>query len=305
MVTADELLDKAEEAPVLFMKFKAKVSSYGTSRIYCFVEDYDMPYYSALINALTVEEWTSIRCKGKEKVLEIHDYLKDMPTYNQYAKRYFVDRDFDDNSSLDNDIYVTPSYSVENFYLTDECMRKILETEYEIDPVDDEEIYNKTMTFFQTKREEFHQAVLLFNAWYACLHDEPSWNHDDVCLGDKFPKDLMTYSIEHPITYTYSMADIEAKYPDAINITAQKIEDKKQELKANLIYNLRGKYEIEFLYKFIAFLNQDAGTRARQFTKKKKNFNFGLDGALSAISQYATIPEDLKTYIKTGLRVAA
>lgn len=304
MVTVDELLEKAEEAPVLFMKFKAKVSLYGESRIYCFVEDYDMPYYSALINALKAEDWTSIRCKGKEKVLEIHDYLKDMQSYNQYAKRFFVDRDYDDNSSLDDDIYVTPSYSIENLYLTDECMRKVLETEYELDPVDDEEIFNKTMSLFQSKRDEFHQAVLLFNAWYACLHDDPSWSHDDVCLDNKFPKDLMAYSIENPITCTYSLADIESKYPVLINVTTQKIEDKKKALKVNLTYNLRGKYEIEFLYKFILFLNQDAGTRARQFTKKKKNFNFGLDGALSAVSQYATIPEDLKTYISTGIRVA-
>lgn len=305
MVTVEELLDKAEEAPVLFMKFKDKVSKYGINRIYCFVEDYDMPYYSSIITALSDMEWTSIRCKGKEKVIEIHDYLKDMETYTQYKKRYFVDKDFDDNSDLDDDIYVTPSYSIENLYLTDDCMRKILETEYEIDPIDDEEIFNRTMALFQSQREEFHQAVLLFNAWYASLHEDPSWCHAFVDLDDKFPKELLKYSIDNPISCDYTLEDIENKYPEAVKIQPSKIEGKKLELSSNILYNLRGKYEIEFLYKFITFLNQDAGTKKRLYTKKKKNFSFNMDGTITAVSPYATIPIDLKYYIITGQRKSA
>lgn len=300
MATVNELLEKAEEAPVLFLKFRDKVSKYGSSRIYCFVEDYDMPYYSALITAIMNDEWTSIRCKGKGKVLEIHDYLKDMDSYSEYTKRFFVDRDFDDNSSLEDDVYVTPSYSIENMYLTDECMRKILETEYEIDPVGDEELFNKAMGLFISKKAEFHQAVLLFNAWYACLHEDSSWNHDQVCLSDKFPKDLLNYSIDRPIVSNYTTNDIENKYPAATKISSDKIDAKKIQLSSNLTNNLRGKYEIEFLYKYIQFLNQDAGSRRRLYTKKNKNYTFGMDSTISAVSQYATVPECCKRYVRTG-----
>lgn len=304
MVSVETLLNKAEEAPVLFMKFRDKVLKYGDSRIYCFVEDYDMPYYSALITAIMSDDWTSIRCKGKERVLEIHDYLKNMDSYSHFKKRYFVDRDFDDNSSFEDDIYVTPSYSIENMYLTEECMRRILETEYEIDPVGDEELFNKTMALFISKKEEFHQAVLLFNAWYACLHEDSSWNHNHVCLSDKFPKDLLNYSIDRPIVSHYTISDIENKYPAATKISSDKIEAKKTQLSSNMTYNLRGKYEIEFLYKFINYLNQDAGTRRHWYTIKSKNYTFGMDSSISAISQYATVPECCKTYINTGKMVS-
>ena len=299
-ITVEGLLAKAEEAPVLFTLFVDKISHYGENFLYCFVEDYDMPYYSGIISALFTNEWTSIRCKGKEQVLKIFNYIKDIEQYSHYKKRFFIDRDFDDNSSLDKDIYVTPSYAIENFYAMDDCMRKILETEYEIDPISDEELFNKTITHYQTRREEFHQATLLFNAWYACLHEDPSWSHDNVSLNHIFPKSLLNYSIDTPIVASYTILDIEAMYPGVPHIANDVINIKKASLSTDLTLNLRGKYEIEFVYKYILFLNKDAGTRSRQYTKKNKNYNFTLDGAVTSMSQYAHVPENLRHYIING-----
>lgn len=302
-ITVDSLLAKTDEAPVLFTQFVDKVSKYGRDCLYCFVENYDMPYYSGIISVTANLQWTSIRCKGKEKVLEIQNYIKGTSNYDDYAKRYFVDCDFDDNSALDDEIYVTPTYSIENFYVSEDCMRKILETEYEIDPVVDEELFNKTMGHYKTKRDEFNQAVLEFNAWYACLHENPLWNHKNVSLSASFPKVLLNYKIENPIEQSYTIADIEVMYPNAIRLEQNVIDAKKMYLSENLCMRLRGKYEIEFVYRYIQFLNKDAGTNKREYTKKKKNYTFSLDGAVTAMSQYADVPEGLKYYIKEGKRL--
>lgn len=299
-ITVDSLLSKTEEAPVLFTQFVNKVSRYGKGYLYCFVEDYDMPYYSGIISVIKNKQWASIRCKNKKNVLDIHDYIKEIPIYAGYAKRYFVDCDFDDNSNLDDDIYVTPTYSIENLYVSDECMRKILETEYEIDPVVDEDLFNKTMGHYKTKRDQFHQAILEFNAWYACLKESSLWNHKNVHLTTTFPKNLLNYKIDEPIEQLYTIDDIEAMYPGVIHLEQDIIEAKKLFLSENMCMRLRGKYEIEFVFKYIQFLNNDAGTKQRQYTKKNKNYTFGLDGAITAMSQYADVPEELKYYIKTG-----
>ncbi len=298
-ITVDSLLLKTEEAPVLFTQFVDKVSRYGKDYLYCFVENYDMPYYSGIISVIN-EQWTSIRCKNKKNVLDIHDYIKEIPIYSDYAKRYFVDSDFDDNSTLDDDIYVTPTYAIENLYVSDECMRKILETEYEIDPVIDEELFNKTMGHYKTKKKEFHQAVLEFNAWYACLKESSQWDHMSVCLSTTFPKKLLNYRIDEPIEQSYTIEQIEELYPDVTHLDQDIIEDKKRFLSENMYKRLRGKYEIEFVFKYIQFLNNDAGTRQRQYTKKNKNYTFGLDGAITAMSQYADVPKGLTDYITTG-----
>lgn len=302
-ITVESLLAKTEEAPVLFTQFVNKVSRYGHDYLYCFVENYDMPYYSGIISVIKDKQWTSIRCKNKKNVLEIHDYIKDIPIYTDYAKRYFVDSDFDDNSALDDDIYVTPTYSIENFYVSDECMRKILETEYEIDPVVDEELFNKTMGHYITKRDEFHQAILEFNAWYACLKECPLWNHKNVHLSTTFPKNLLNYKMDELIEQSYTIDDIEAMHPDVIHLKQDIIEAKKRFLSEDMCMRFRGKYEIEFVFKYIQFLNNDAGTKQRQYTKKNKNYTFNFDSAITAMSQYADVPEKLKYYIQTGKRL--
>lgn len=187
-ITVDSLLAKTEEEPVLFTQFVDKVSKYGHGYLYCFVENYDMPYYSGIISGISNMQWTSIRCKSKKNVIGIHDYIKEISIYSSYDKRFFVDSDFDDDAKLDDDIYVTSAYSIENYYVTDECMRKVLETEYEIDPVVDHELYNKTIEHFKTKRDEFHKAILEFNAWYACLKECTLWDLKGVRLNSTFPK---------------------------------------------------------------------------------------------------------------------
>lgn len=302
-ITPDILLAKKEEAPVLFTIFENKVAKYGEKRLYCFVENYDMPYYSSPILNNGNKDWTSIRCNGKRKVLEIYEYIKDISEYKKYTKRFFVDADFDNNSNISNDVYVTPGYSVENFYIHEECMRKILETEYEIDPVGDKELFDKTMSLYKLRLDQFHQAVVKLNAWYACLVSDKGLSRDGVNLGKKFPTDLLKYSIDKDITATYTLQDIEKKFPKASKLDCSLIASKEKEL-IGKPYLLRGKYEIEFLIKFIKFLNKDAGTVGRQFTKKSKNFSFNDDGVLTSLAPYSYVPNSLKLYIRNGKRLA-
>lgn len=301
--TPEALLAKTYEAPALFVQFVHKVSEYQETRLYCFVEDYDMPYYSSPIRNISGLECTSIRCHSKEKVIGIYNYIKDLAIYRKYAKRFFVDADFDDNSTLPQDIYVTPGYSIENFFVQEDCMKRILESEYEIDPVEDQVLFVKTMSFFNLRLRQFHQAVALFNAWYACLHSDSRWNHKDVSLEKKFPEDLLSYNIQTDITATYTLADIHSKYQNTPEIEESLVELKKTELLSNP-QKMRGKYELEFLIKFIKFLNNDAGSRSRQYTKKRKNFTFADDVAMTSLAVYSCVPEDLKNYIRNGTRVA-
>lgn len=301
--TRDNLLKKKYEPASLYMIFANKVDEYGENKLYCFVEDYDMSYYSSPVRNNSELDWISIRCHGKKNVIGIFNYIKDMPRYSIYAKRFFVDADFDDNSTLSKEIYVTSGYSIENFYVDEDCMKKILETEYEIDPVEDRVLFERTMSLFTLRLSQFHQAVVLFNAWYACLYSDCRWNRQSVSLGATFPTDLLKYKIQEDIKATYTLADIQKKYQDAPIIDERLVEEKKKELLDNP-QKMRGKYELEFLIKFIKFLNQDAGTRKFQYTKIIKNFSFGDNVALASLSTYSSVPKDLKNYIRTGIRTA-
>lgn len=296
---ADKLLEKAEEAPVLFLRFENKVALYGDDRVYCFVEGYDMAYLSSRISDLFNDKWDSIQCNGKKNLLEVYSYLKGMHTYDRYAKRFFVDADFDRNEDLGDDIYVTVCYSIENLYVSISCIEKILKTEYGIDEIENPDKFKKCMDLFCIRLKEMHYAILLFNAWYAALHDMDGWNHRGVCLDNKFPSKFIKYDFSNKIEAQYTIDDIRAEYPDVPEIDKELLEKRRLWLAEDPQNRGRGKYEIEFLMKYMMFLNADAKGRM-EYTVKKNVPMLNMDRMISMYSQYADTPDDLKYYIQHG-----
>ena len=297
-ITVEALLEKAHEAPSTFTKFVLKTHIGGKNGVYCFVEDYDMPYYHDPIYYTTKKEPYAIRCKGKTGVIQIERYLSSQQEYNDYIQLYFVDKDFDDNSNLSRNICITEGYSIENYYVGEDCIRKILITEFDLDPVDDKEKFDKCFELYRKKIQEFHEASILFNAWYARLYSDKTWNRSSVSLDNKFPKDLMKYNIENVIVGTYSLEDIHNKYPEAPMLTHEDIEPYRTYLMTNPALFCRGKFEVEFLYKFLEFLNLDA-SKDQCFTKKRKGLHIELDKLISSLCQYSTKPDSLFEYIQS------
>lgn len=303
MVTADELLEKISDESVVFMDFAHKVAEYGETAVYCFIEDYDMPYYSNPLKYVIELKAVPIRCRGKSKVLEIHETLKGHPVYNKYTKRFFVDKDFDDNSSLDKDIYVTPGYSIENFYISSDCISQVITTEYDLDPVSDKEDFERLLGMYLRTRDSYNQAILEFNAWYSGLHSMNDWNHRGVYLGIEFPKNWVKIEWNGDCIQRYDIEAIEHRFPDAPKVNRDLLNMKKDELSANLPLFQRGKYQIEFFCKFIDFVTED-GSTTNIYNKKHKTVSATKDKAISQFSQYADVPESLIQYIRTGQRTA-
>lgn len=305
-ITVGSLLQQSELAPVIFTDFVDKVSQYKEDGVFCFVEDYDMPYYKTPVEyAFPEKHVVSIRCKGKERVLEINKYVEDIQAYQKYVKRYFVDRDFDNNIGIPRTVYITPCYSIENFYLIDRCIEGLLTTEYNIDPVSDKEIFQSLMELYHNRLDNFHDVVKLFNAWYACLHDRQDWDHKNISLDAKFPKNFYSGNFATGWVAKYTLDTIYETYPQSpIRVTQEEIDEKLNGFSANFACHFRGKYELEFLYYFINFLNEDAGRKAgkRRYMKTSKSLTVQFNTLISSIAQYAYVPKTLKEYIKTGTR---
>lgn len=299
----DSMLEKAEEAPALFVRFENKAAQYGKEIVYCFVEDFDMAFYSGIIDHVLGKRWDSIRCKGKENLLGIYHYLKDMEAYKDYAKRFFIDADFDENEGLDDDIYITPCYAIENLFLEDSCVEAILKTEYDIDSVENKDKLDKCMDLYHLRLSQMHEAECDFNAWYAALYQTEGWNRRGVHLGSRFPKEFIKYKMDEEIVPMYTIANIQTRFPAAPIVDENLIRTKKEWLKENPLARHRGKYEMEFLAKFLLYLNDDAAGQ-QNYTTKKAVPIVALDRMVSLYCQYVVIPDNLKDYIRTGKYVA-
>lgn len=298
--TPAALASRINEAAVIFSRFVLLSSSYGDDAIYCFVEGYDMPYYRAIIYSVCRKEPIEIKCNGKGNVIAANTYIESMANYKHYQKRYFVDHDFDNNDNIPSTIFITDGYSIENYYLSDKCVGSILETEFKMSRAVHHDKYTKCMDFFHSEHNRFLEGTLLLNAWYSCLYASSEWNRKDVSLEDEFPAEWLSLKIGN-IHYSYNLSDIEKKYNKAPHIEEITIKEEKSKLQAKGHMFYRGKYEMQFLFEFLKFI-QNEPKKSRVYSVASCPIPFFQNTMLSTFSQYADVSDNLYKYIETGIR---
>ena len=296
MNEVEELIIEAEmSSSVAFTRFVLLVDHFGDAAFYYFVEGKDAPYYYPRIQSICEEkEPIPIKCGGKSKVLDVFNLISAHSTYNKYKKAFLVDRDYDDNSMLPVDIYITPCYSIENFYADKSVIAEILKCEFDILPLENN--FDKILGLYISELKQFHEAIMEFNAWYACLKQITS--QTGVSLGDNMPVGFVNIQIGN-IKKMYTLSNIETVYQGAIaKISQNDIQRMIQILDVNPTNLLRGKYQIQFLEKFLRFLIEDANNRnQRNYVTQKTTFNIERASILSQLSQYAITPDCLSKYI--------
>ena len=298
-ITREGLLTSAENVATYFMYFNNKCNQYGPSYIYCFVENYDLCFYPHRVEDILGCKASGIPCDGKKNVLGIFALIKSKPEYDKYTTRFFVDADFDDNSTIDAHIYVTTCYSIENLFMDEEVISRILESEYKIRPLDPDGKHNKCLALYRTELADFHRAVLLFNAWYRAQNQRGLNKEHGVNMDDSIPSDMLDIDIG-AICSKYTLETLETKYPSAHTLTDEEITKHSIYLTSN-VQMMRGKFEIQFLDNFFTFLNKDAQDK-RQYVVCAKGVNINRKRMISNFEKYVSTPPDLREYILTGIR---
>lgn len=301
-ITKEGLLASAENESTYFMDFNAKCNQYGTLYTYCFVENYDLCFYPHRVEDILGCKAVGVPCEGKKNVIALYALVSSKPEYNKYRIRSFVDADFDDNSTVDSHIYVTTCYSIENLYMDEDVVSRILENEYKIRPNAPDRKHQLCLDMYNRQLSSFHNAVLLFNSWYKTVKSKGLTKEMMTNLGDSLPSDMIDLTIG-AIRPLYDKTAIEAKYPLAPKCTDDEINASSMIFTADAKY-FRGKYEIQFLHKFFEYLNADA-KGARQYTVHRKGVNMDRARMISTLDHYVSTPEDMRLYILNGVRVVA
>lgn len=298
--TPNALAKKRDEASVIYSKFTLLIPKFGEDAIYCFVEGYDMPYYSSIVRNVCRKVPVEIKCNGKSSVIAANKFIETKEDCSRYSKRYFVDRDFENNDNLPNTIFITDGYAIENYYLSDKCVSSILETEFNISRTEYPDNYTKCMDLFHSEHEKFLEGISLFNAWYSCLYNNPGWDRSDVSLDGCFPKEWLSLKIGD-IRYSYNLSDIEMKYNKAPHMEESLVNKEKTKLQTNGYMFYRGKYEMQFLFDFLRFI-QNEPKKSRVYSVASCHIPFYQNTMLSTFSQYADVSDNLYRYIETGIR---
>lgn len=298
-----EKLRKSREKPqVAYQEFVLHTRK-NKDGLFCFFEGKDdNAYYIPRVKKF-INKYHPISCGGREKVLKVYKLITIHPEYLKYKKAFFIDRDFNKPLNSQNPpIFETPCYSVENFYVSVDVFQEILKNEFHLSEVSDD-AFQVCIKLFIDRQKEFHQAMTLFNAWYACLIDIKNIENKQtgVNLSEKLPKNFIDFTLEK-VSAQYDIETIKKIFANALEVEESILKKKIVEFKNCEHHKIfRGKYEMEFLLTIIELILQDSSD-SKKYIKDKIKFAFGEklnnQQALKVFSAYAETPESLDNYLK-------
>ncbi|MDO7355973.1 DUF4435 domain-containing protein [Acinetobacter baumannii] len=172
----DFMTDKLEDESVAFQVF---LKNYKKDKAFFFLEGVDdLEYYLSKIENFFgdySEKWVEIVCYGRDKVIKIINDLNCHTKKEYRESAYFgiIDKDYyevDDNP-FKNKIYVTPCYSIENFYISTKFFKKVLKVKFFLRDNDDKNNdYARCLKNFLKRRGEFIHIVSELDKYLRCNH---------------------------------------------------------------------------------------------------------------------------------------
>jgi hypothetical protein len=301
----DTLRESRNKPHVLFQEFVLSTKKYP-KHLFCFFEGKDSAYYVSRIRKVT-DCFLPIVCNGKQNVLDVYTLIVNKKEYKRYKYGFFIDRDF--NTPIGKKqppIFETPCYSIENLYVSVDVFKRILINAFHLSEVSDEQLFKTLLELYEKRQKEFHNAVLLFNAWYSCLIErrEKEKIQTGVQLDEKFPRGFINITI-HGVTKNYDFETIRKNFPNATEIKELVLERKITLFRTVEQHKIfRGKYELEFLLEIIKGILTDSYLHHLVVKEKLKFFSFG-DGStlnqeqlLIILEAFAETPRELIDYLE-------
>jgi hypothetical protein len=305
----DKLRENRETAPVAYTEFVLAYSK-EEEDLYCFFEgDEDKRYYRIRIK----QEFKNFTCGGKDNVKKVFKLINEHKEYNLANTLFFIDKDYS-NEQKNSNIYVTPCYSIENFYTATEVLKNILINEFNLKELDKDFIL--IVEKFKMLQSKFHNELLFFNAWLACQSDLREKNGIKTYLSiDTKVKSYFEGIVKNKLSEIKNFDDLKkidiienTLFSNAPKIETQKLQKKIDEFKSKIDSCVfRGKFELRFMVSFLQQLKNEIGKQPSKsiFEKKQKcTFEFKYENVISTLSQYAITPDCLKEFIDENLQVA-
>lgn len=196
------------------------------------------------------------------------------------------------------DFYVTERYAIENYYVTDNCLKEIIKNELGISEGCDD--YNTILERYHSFQTSYHASTSLFNSWYYTIKN--NGKRCEVSLDEKLPKGFLTYDFETwRVSQVYNLEKLNSKYSNQCSVvTDADIQYSRQFLDANPSFLYRGKYELSCLVRFMVEIQNELNRKASVAGILKRNpykCQITNSQVLSLWAQYSEEDEKLKDYL--------
>lgn len=304
-MTIEQLRDSRNSYAERLFTLLLNVQKYPEA-LYCVYEGEDAKYYDIRIQNLTIfSDRKTFPCKGKADVLKVHELVISNIKFTSTNIAFFIDKDFDGlrGNKPSDWLYITPCYSIENLYLSDEVVSNILRHEFGVHEMGRADEADVIMKLYTSMFDAFIEAITPLNAWLSIqreLESQDTGQHaHKLNLANCKLNNFVDISLGG-VVKKYEITDLEGYFPDSSNVLATEVEKRIVEFKKEDRQNLfRGKYLIEFLRLFLTQIRDDASLKTPKYFNQKKTIplQFSKKNIISELSQYAITPDCLKQFL--------
>lgn len=297
-MTLDEMKHKRTEYTVAWLEY-SRLALHDQGAVFCFVEGDDAKYYEIRVRSyLLARAVHFIACNGKEGVLR----LRTLTRSHGPVRMYFIDRDYDSHHT-ELAIFETPCYSIENFYVSEEAVSRVLQREYGLSPLDAD--YERCMSLYRETQKRFHSATMALNVWASCQRDAyVSGNLNcRVNLRNLNLNQLVSVELGKAIP-RYTIALLHEICTEAVRIDNAALCERSRYFHAqDKAKSFRGKFEVYLLRVFLLKLKEDRCSQQPRIFSHRATVHLNLSSAnlVSELSQYADTPETLRQYVEARM----
>lgn len=290
-----ELALKSRQESMILHRLKLKISEKNT--IYCVVEGKDdAPYYYPKIDSFAAGKSIEfINVSGRDNVIKSHTISRKTTSLKNYITLFFVDKDFN-NDKLPLDIYQTSTYSIENYYVKPNVLKKILTYTWNIDL----DIISNIINQYSEVQKMYHHHALEMNAFIKmqqCKDRKGNirLNLNQINLSDIYKINLDSVILKANINTWIKQVSNYLEYSN------DEIEFYKNSFTySNFSESFRGKNELFFFREYLKLIKDELG-RKNNFFGKKFKITGNIDEIISTFAQYAEFPNCLKDYLRRML----
>lgn len=270
----------------------------------------DKSYYNHVFNLTLDDKYEIISVGDKKMVLELLEMSKKIKIL-ELEIRFFVDKDYDENYIENNHLYITPCYSIENFYIDESCMERILKGEFDFDiQIEEDRVeLEKILTLYKETQKVYIERIKEIVYWYylqkkkneaknGAKHAKLT-NFKVITSRDTSKRSLITLK-NMEIIKTYTTEDLERLTENSNSFLKKELEEVQNYFEGlNPLTAFRGKYLFEFFEHFILVIAQDGRRKKNHlyFNKQRRNRISNDADFMKTLSQYSIKPECLKIFL--------
>jgi hypothetical protein len=319
----DTLVEAAEIPEAAYIKYLQQYK-FEEDGVHIFLEGVDdQSFYTNYIETLLPEEQEIFYyiCDGKDNVYQNYSDIN-WSKFNKSRTLFFTDKDFDDilniSRSIDDNIFVTKYYSIENYLVKDDVLVRFLK---EVCSIRDIATIDEIVNTFKEQLNVFSELMISISAWLIYVREEgfdTNFNNIDISNLFEISNDFQIKKLvnsKYGSAYDYLCKSTSANHPfDYTRIL--NIARNLSNLGEPKVY-LRGKYELWFMFIFckkvieiiVPKLNKGIKQHNRSNKTKITKCNIHIElkeqNILQITAPRVKIPKEVKEFISKNINANA